>query len=73
VGICFSEITFDKHRELPPHPNVVQLLGISLDGPQLVIVLEYCAGGIKSKQNKSHHNSSFDCEENFINSQFLIF
>jgi len=31
--------------ELPPHPNVVQLLGASLDGPQPVIILEFCAGG----------------------------
>jgi len=31
--------------ELPPHPNVVQLYGVSLDGPQPVIIMEYCAGG----------------------------
>jgi hypothetical protein len=31
--------------ELPPHPNVVQWFGVSLDGPQPIIVLEYCAGG----------------------------
>jgi serine/threonine protein kinase len=31
--------------ELPPHPNVVQMFGISLDGPQPVIVMEYCSGG----------------------------
>jgi len=31
--------------ELPPHPNVVHLFGVSLDGPQPVIVMEYCAGG----------------------------
>jgi serine/threonine protein kinase len=33
-------------RELPPHPNVVQMFGVSLDGPQPVIVMEYCSGGI---------------------------
>jgi c-src tyrosine kinase len=32
-------------RTLPPHPNVVRFYGISIDGPQPVIVLEYCAGG----------------------------
>jgi hypothetical protein len=32
-------------RELPPHPNVVQMFGISIDGPQPIIVMEYCAGG----------------------------
>jgi serine/threonine protein kinase len=31
--------------ELPSHPNVVHLFGVSLDGPQPIIVLEYCAGG----------------------------
>jgi len=31
--------------ELPPHPNVVQMFGISLDGPQPIIILEYCGGG----------------------------
>jgi hypothetical protein len=42
------------------------MFGVSLDGPQPVIVMEYCTGGIKSTQlTKIHHNSSFDCEENF--------
>jgi hypothetical protein len=50
VYLFFSDIKFDKHRELPPHPNVVQMFGVSLDGPQPVIVMEYCAGGIKSNQ-----------------------
>jgi serine/threonine protein kinase len=31
--------------ELPPHPNVVQMFGISIDGPEAVIILEYCDGG----------------------------
>jgi serine/threonine protein kinase len=31
--------------ELPPHPNVVQVFGISTDGPQPVLIMEYCAGG----------------------------
>jgi serine/threonine protein kinase len=35
--------------ELPPHPNVVRLFGVSLDGPQPVIVMEYCAEGILDK------------------------
>jgi predicted Ser/Thr protein kinase len=35
--------------ELPPHPNVVHLFGVSLDGPQPIIVLEYCAGGSLDK------------------------
>jgi hypothetical protein len=55
------------------------MFGVSLDGPQPVIVLEYCAGGIKSNQIKSnqiksqtHDNSSFDCEENLSHSQFFF-
>jgi hypothetical protein len=31
--------------KLTPHPNVVQLLAISIDGAEPVIVLEYCDGG----------------------------
>jgi hypothetical protein len=32
--------------ELPPHPNVVHVFGISMDGSQPVIVMEYYAGGV---------------------------
>jgi hypothetical protein len=32
-------------RELPPHPNVVQMFGVCMDGPQPILVMEYCAGG----------------------------
>jgi hypothetical protein len=31
--------------ELPPHPNVVQMFGVSFDGPQIILILEYCDGG----------------------------
>jgi serine/threonine protein kinase len=34
---------------LPPHPNVVHVFGISVDGPQPVIILEYCGGGSLDK------------------------
>jgi serine/threonine protein kinase len=31
---------------LPPHPNVVQLIGVSMDNEsQPVMVMEYCGGG----------------------------
>jgi serine/threonine protein kinase len=30
---------------IPPHPNVVRVFGISLNGIQPVIVMEYCDGG----------------------------
>jgi serine/threonine protein kinase len=38
------------NSELPPHPNVVHLFGVSLDGPQPVIVMEYCEGGTKTER-----------------------
>jgi hypothetical protein len=60
IDIFFDLIDkFDKNRELPPHPNVVQMFGVSLDGPQPVIVLEYCAGGIKSNRIKSNYKQIF--------------
>jgi len=34
---------------LPPHPNVVRMYGISIDGTQPIIVMEYCAGGSLDK------------------------
>jgi hypothetical protein len=34
---------------LPPHPNVVRVYGISMDGTQPIIVMEYCAGGSLDK------------------------
>jgi hypothetical protein len=40
-------------RELPPHPNIVQVFGISQDGPQPILVMEYCDGGIISNKTIS--------------------
>jgi serine/threonine protein kinase len=34
---------------LPPHPNVVGMYGVSIDGTQPIIVMEYCAGGSLDK------------------------
>jgi len=34
---------------LPPHPNVVRMYGISIDGTQPIIVMEYCSGGSLDK------------------------
>lgn len=34
---------------MPPHPNVVQVFGISRDGPHPVLILEYCDGGSLDK------------------------
>ena len=34
---------------IAPHPNLVQTFGVSLDGPNPCIVLEYCGGGSLDK------------------------
>jgi hypothetical protein len=48
------------------------MFGVSLDGPQPVIIMEYCSGGINTNQNTNiHHNSSFDGEENLSISQIF--
>jgi len=39
----------DTTDDLPSHLNVVHLFGVSLDGPQPIIVLEYCVGGSLDK------------------------
>jgi hypothetical protein len=59
---------FPCSRKLPPHPNVVQMFGVSIDGPQPVIVMEYCAGGINQIKSNIGPNSSFDGEENLSQS-----
>jgi serine/threonine protein kinase len=46
-------------RELSPHPNVVQVYGISIDGPQPILVLEYCPGGTKSFYLETINSFSF--------------
>jgi len=35
---------------LRPHPNVVQVLGVSVDGQFPALVLEFCAGGSLDKR-----------------------
>jgi serine/threonine protein kinase len=47
-------ILFDN-RKLPPHPNVVQMFGVSLDGSQPVIVMEYCTGGTQTEREIKHN------------------
>jgi hypothetical protein len=49
------------------------MFGVSLDGPQPVIVMEYCSGGIlESNQiTNIHLISSFDCEQQFLSSRLI--
>jgi serine/threonine protein kinase len=46
---------------LPPHPNVVQMFGVCIEGTQPIIVMEYCSGGLSinmretnTQTNKQH-------------------
>jgi hypothetical protein len=41
--------------ELRPHPNVLRLLGVSIDGPYPVLVLEYCESGSVDKFVQDAH------------------
>ena len=43
---------------LPPHPNVVQMFGVCIEGTQPIIVMEYCSGGLSvnmRETNKQTH------------------
>jgi hypothetical protein len=46
------------NRKLPPHPNVVQVFGVSLDGHQPVIVMEYCTGGTHTEREKEREHTT---------------
>ncbi len=44
ILLCWKFIdSYDS--DLRPHPNVVQMLGVSSDGPYPVMILEFCDGG----------------------------
>jgi serine/threonine protein kinase len=62
--VCFVCLFVLIHRELPPHPNVVQLFGVSLDGPQPVIIMEYCSGGNQIVMNPFFLWILFFCQMN---------
>jgi serine/threonine protein kinase len=47
---------------LPPHPNVVQMFGVCIEGTQSIIVMEYCSGGLSvniRETNKQIHVNLF--------------
>jgi serine/threonine protein kinase len=50
---------------LPSHPNVVRIYGVSIDGTQPIIVIEYCAGGSLDKV-------LFDTEEHISDEQKIL-
>jgi serine/threonine protein kinase len=58
VLCCVVCVCVCVNRELPPHPNVVQFLGISIDGPQPVIVMEYCTGGTQTERERTQNRES---------------
>ncbi len=46
TDISQEEFIREANIQLPiPHPNIVQSLGISVNGPQPLMVLEYCNKG----------------------------
>jgi serine/threonine protein kinase len=65
--------------DLPPHPNVVQVYGISIDRPQPVLVMEYCPEGNQyhfhyQKQNCISIEQKFqlNIESNIIQTLFIL-
>eukprot|EP00029_Vermamoeba_vermiformis_P008566 TRINITY_DN4052_c0_g1_i1.p1 TRINITY_DN4052_c0_g1~~TRINITY_DN4052_c0_g1_i1.p1 ORF type:complete len:633 (+),score=103.05 TRINITY_DN4052_c0_g1_i1:134-2032(+) len=50
----------DLFCKMKPHPNIVQLIGICIDGTQPAIVLEYCNGGSLEKYLKNNPLLSLD-------------
>jgi serine/threonine protein kinase len=50
-----------------PHPNVVQLYGISTDGPNPVMIIEFCEGGsLDTKLYKARVNLSLKSQLQLI-------
>ena len=41
----FSQLTLSFDSNIRPHPNVLQVLGVSTDGISPAIIMEYCPGG----------------------------
>jgi serine/threonine protein kinase len=54
---------------LPPHPNVVQMFGVCIEGTQPIIVMEYCSGGLsvnmREKQTNKHTSIYFSLSQLF--------
>jgi serine/threonine protein kinase len=54
---------------LPPHPNVVQMFGVCIEGTQPIIVMEYCSGGLsinmREKQTNKHISIYFSFSQIF--------
>eukprot|EP00029_Vermamoeba_vermiformis_P001200 TRINITY_DN1136_c0_g1_i1.p1 TRINITY_DN1136_c0_g1~~TRINITY_DN1136_c0_g1_i1.p1 ORF type:complete len:969 (-),score=158.75 TRINITY_DN1136_c0_g1_i1:37-2943(-) len=62
---------FEKEARLMvtmrPHPNVVQLYGISTDGPNPVMIIEFCEGGsLDTKLYKARVNLAFKSQLQLI-------
>jgi len=53
-------------RNLPPHPNVVMLRGITLPPDPLSIITDYCNGGSLSEYLKDHRNIPISEKIQFI-------
>jgi serine/threonine protein kinase len=43
---------------LPPHPNVVQMFGVFIEGTQPIIVMEYCSGGLSVNEKQTNKQTN---------------
>jgi serine/threonine protein kinase len=43
---------------LPPHPNVVQIFGVCIEGTQPIIVMEYCPGGLSLNMRETNKQTN---------------
>jgi serine/threonine protein kinase len=48
----------DLMISLPPHPNVVQMFGVCIEGTQPIIVMEYCSGGLSINERETNKHIS---------------
>jgi serine/threonine protein kinase len=43
---------------LPPHPNVVRMFGVCIEGTQPIIVMEYCSGGLSINMRETNKQTN---------------
>lgn len=71
INMMAQGTEFEKEARLMvamrPHPNVVQLYGISTDGPNPVMIIEFCEGGsLDTKLYKARVNLSLKSQLQLI-------
>jgi serine/threonine protein kinase len=43
---------------LPPHPNVVRMFGVCIEGTQPIVVMEYCSGGLSVNMRETNKQTN---------------